>query len=378
MKIISIKTILSEERYLFLKVETDAGIVGFGECGAWGYQPATIHAINQFKEFLIGRDPLEIEHIYNCLTRSRHFRGSVIAAAISGIDLALWDIKGKYFGVPCYELFGGKVRNQLRVYINVDGETKDELVASAKDIKSRGFNAIRFSITHPRTSDGSEFETHSQIVTQISDSFGAIRDAVGWDMDIAVEIHRSLTPAAAIALGREIEQYRPLFLEDPIPDNLEAIRGVIANCAVPVATGERFFCPSEFDSLMSQTQIRYLRPDPCLVGGLTASRKVAAAAELKGVSLVPHNYLGPVSTAACFQLDASIPNFTIQEYPMKGRQCRLNKFMKQEFVLENGFVKLPQGPGLGIELKDDLESAETVASSKPNCVIGFDGAMLDR
>jgi galactonate dehydratase len=181
-----------------------------------------------------------------------------------------------------------------------------------------------------------------------------VREAVGNDVDVSIENHRGLRPAEAIELGRAVAPYRPHFFEDPIPDNLEAMRTVIDECVVPVATGERFINPMEFDSLMSSTKVRYIRPDMCAAGGLTAGKKIAAEAEQKGVYVIPHNPLGPVSTAACLQLDAVIPNFEIQEYPMMNGVCRLDKEMKQPFEVENGYIKVPDGPGLGVELIPDV------------------------
>lgn len=206
----------------------------------------------------------------------------------------------------------------------------------------------------------------------------AIREAVGWDMDVAVECHRGMRPAEAIELGRVLRPYRPYFYEDPIPDNLEAMRQVIRTCDIPVATGERFINPAEFDSTMTTTDVRYIRPDLCVAGGLTAGKKIAAEAEVRGVYVIPHNPLGPVSTAACLQLDACIPNFEVQEYPMANGICRLDKEMKIPFRVEKGYIILPNLPGLGIDLIDDIETKFPFKGSYGRINLHEDGSVIDR
>ena len=205
-----------------------------------------------------------------------------------------------------------------------------------------------------------------------------LREAVGWDVDISIECHRGLRPAEAIELGRAVRPYRPHFYEDPIPDNLEAMRTVIDACEVPVATGERFINPMEFDSLMTSSAVRYIRPDMCVAGGLTAGRKIAGEAEQRGVYVIPYNPLGPVSTAACLQLDAVIPNFEIQEYPMANGVCRLDKEMKVPFQVENGYIKVPDGPGLGIELIDDIDQVFPFTGAYGGIHLHEDGSVVDR
>lgn len=378
MKITDVKPILAGQRYLFLKIETDEGLTGYGECGAWGYQEATALVVKQMAKLIIGLDPMRIEFIWNALTRNLHFRGSITQAAISGIDIALWDLKGKKLGVPCYELLGGKMRDKVRIYVNARGKDGAEIARAAKSIQDAGFGAVRFSIGHPKNADGTCGESFSAAVHRISDTMKAVRETVGWDMDISVECHRGLRPAEAIELGRAIEPYRPHFYEDPIPDNLEAMRTVISECRVPVATGERFINPMEFDSLMTAAPVRYIRPDMCVAGGLTAGRKIAAEAETRGVYVIPHNPLGPISTAACLHLDAVIPNFEIQEYPMSNGVCRLDREMKEPFVVENGYIKVPDGPGLGIELIDNIEEVFPFEGDGGRINLHEDGSIVDR
>ena len=378
MKITGIDTILAGGRYLFLRVNTDEGLSGWGECGAWGFQEATAAAVRQMEKKLIGMDPFQTELIWNGLTRCLHFRGSVTQAAVSGIDIALWDLKGKALGVPIYQLLGGKVRDKIRIYVNAGGKTPEEIAGNAKKLKEQGFNAIRFTLQHPVDEDGRTMETFIDVVKRLENTMGAVREAVGYDMDVAIEIHRGMKPAEAIEAGRAIAEYRPLFYEDPIPDNLEAMKRVIDQCMIPVATGERFIDIREFDQLLTHTNVRYIRPDMCLAGGITAGKKIAGIAEAKSVYVIPHNPLGPISTAACLQLNACIPNFEIQEYPMINGKCRLDKEMKKPFEIENGFIKLPEGPGLGIDLIDDIDKEFPFQGMFGRFSYFADGSIVDR
>lgn len=378
MKITGIEPILAGGRYLFVKVHTDGGLVGLGECGAWAYQEATVSVLKQMEKMILGQDPLRTEFIWNALSRNLHFRGSVTQSALSGIDIALWDLKGKYFQVPCYELMGGKVREKIKIYVNARARDAKGMAAEAKKLADQGFQSIRFSIGHPKDENGRCGENFTSLVTRVEGIMKAVRDAVGWNVDVAIECHRGMRPAEAIELGRVLRPYRPYFYEDPIPDNLEAMRQVIRGCDIPVATGERFINPAEFDSLMTTTDVRYIRPDMCVSGGLTAGKKIAAEAEVRGVYVIPHNPLGPVSTAACLQLDACIPNFEVQEYPMANGVCRLDKEMKTPFHVENGYIRLPEGPGLGIELIDDIDTVFPFRGSYGGINLHEDGSVVDR
>lgn len=378
MKITGIEPVLAGGRYLFLKVHTDEGLTGLGECGAWAYQEATKAVLKQMEKMIVGMDPMRTEFIWNALARNLHFRGSITQAALSGIDIALWDLKGKYYGVPCCELMGGKVRDKIKIYVNVRAKEADGFAAETKKIVAQGFKAIRFSIGHPKGQEGRCGESFTALVSRVEKNMRAIREAAGWETDIAVECHRGMRPAEAIELGRALRPYRPYFYEDPIPDNLEAMRLVIRACEIPVATGERFINPMEFDSLMTTTEVRYIRPDMCVAGGLTAGKKIAAEAEARGIYLIPHNPLGPVSTAACLQLDACIPNFEVQEYPMSNGICRLDKEMKVPFKVENGYILLPEGPGLGIELVDAIDQVFPFEGMYGGISLHEDGSVVDR
>ena len=219
MKITAIET-LPIDRYLFVQVHTDAGITGLGESGAWGYLEASASAVETFKRYLIGQDPLRIEHHWQYLYRWTHFRGAAIMGALSAIDIALWDIAGKHFGVPCYQLLGGKCRDKARVYYHVFGATKEELIQGCVDAKRQGFTAVGHLTPFLDESHGVPyFKTHVDKMEDAIETVGRYREAVGNEVDLCIEIHRRLTPSEAIVLARGIEQYHPFFYEDPIlPD----------------------------------------------------------------------------------------------------------------------------------------------------------------
>ncbi|MDQ3656317.1 MAG: mandelate racemase/muconate lactonizing enzyme family protein, partial [Chloroflexota bacterium] len=314
MKITEIRTHFVD-RYLFVTVHTDAGLLGVGESGTWGFLEASAQVIETYKRYLIGEDPLRIEHHWQYLYRWNAFRGAAIMGALSAIDIALWDIAGKHFGVPCYQLLGGPTRHKARVYGHVFGKTREELVQGIIAAKEQGFTAVGhltpFADT-PRTEPSSG--THVHMIREAIESVRQYREAVGDEVDLCIEIHRRLTPAEAVVLARGIEPFHPFFYEDPIlPDNFDAMGLLAQHVHIPIATGERLHTIFEFEMLLARGAVQYVRPDVCLCGGITGARKIAALAEAHYVEVVPHNPLGPVSTAACLQLAASIPNFALQE-----------------------------------------------------------------
>ena len=235
MKIIDLR-ILPIDRYLFCEVHTDAGLVGLGESGAWGYLEASAAVMKSYRDYLIGKDPLLIEHHWQSLYRRTHFRGAAIMGALSAIDIALWDIAGKHFGVPVYQLLGGKCRDKARVYCHVVGDTKEKLIQGCVDAKAQGFTAVGHLtpfLDEPR--EAPYFMTHSNKIRDAVETVAAYREAVGDDVDLCIEIHRRMEPAEAIALGRAIEPYRPFFYEDPIrPDNFDAMAEVAQKINVTV------------------------------------------------------------------------------------------------------------------------------------------------
>ncbi|MCC6166426.1 MAG: galactonate dehydratase [Caldilineaceae bacterium] len=376
MKITGIRTIYVD-RYLFVQVETDEGITGLGESGAWGYLEASGAAVETFKRYLIGQDPLRIEHHWQYMYRWTHFRGAAIMGAISAIDIALWDIMGKYFGVPCYQLMGGKTRDKARVYYHVFGDTKEKLIQGCIDAKNQGFTAVGHLTPFLDEPHGVPFfKTHVDKMRDAIETVGRYREAVGTEVDLCVEIHRRLTPAEAIVLARGIEEFHPFFYEDPIlPDNFDAMALVAHNIRIPIATGERIHTIYEFEALLRRGAVQYVRPDVCLAGGMTHSKKIAALAEAHHVGVVPHS---PVSTAACIQLAACIPNFALQEYPLGEGEPPKSEIVKSTLRLENGFLIIPDAPGIGIELMEDAAERYPYKPRQVHTRLHVDGSVVDQ
>ncbi len=374
-------TPLMVDRYLLVTVETDAGITGLGESGAWGFLEASGAAIEKFGRYLVGQDPLKIEHHWQYMYRFSHFRGAAIMGALSALDIALWDIAGKHFKTPVYQLLGGKVREKARVYYHVFGETRDELVNGVKDAKKRGFTAVGH-LTPFLDEDRAVpyFKTHAQKMAEAIDAVRLYREAVGNEVDLCIEIHRRLTPAEAVQLGLGIEKYTPFFFEDPVtPDNFDEMAYVADKINIPIATGERYTSLWEFEMALSRNAVQYVRPDVCLVGGISGAKKIAALAEARHVGVVPHNPLSPVSTAACLQIAACIPNFALQEYPIG--EDRPPKSDMVTGIAEHdgkGYLVISDRPGIGMDLNP---GALTKAPMKPREVttrLHADGSVIDQ
>ncbi len=379
MKITDIETLFLD-RYLLIQVHTDEGIIGLGESGAWGYLEASAAAVETFKRYLIGQDPLRIEHHWQYLYRWTHFRGAAIMGALSAIDIALWDIAGKYFNVPCYQLFGGKCRDKVRVYYHVFGQTREEQIQGCLEAKARGFTAIGH--LNPLLDEGRDapyFKTHANKMEETIKTVAEYREALGNDVDLCIEIHRQLSPSEAIVLARGIEPYHPFFYEDPVlPDNFDAMALVAHNIHIPIATGERLHTIYEFEMLLRRGAVQYVRPDVCMVGGLSHAKKIAALAEAHHVGVVPHNPLGPVSTAACVQLAACIPNFALQEYPLGEERPPKSEMVKKPLTLENGFLIVPDAPGIGIELTEDVQARLPYKPRHVQTRLHVDGSVVDQ
>ena len=375
MKITDVQTIRAAQ-YLFVKVYTDEGIIGLGESGTWAYLEASEAVIHRFKHYLIGQDPLRIEHHWQYLYRAHHFRGSAIMGALAAIDIALWDIAGKHYNVPSYMLLGGKCRDKIRTYFHVIGDSTEKLVEGCIRAKELGFTAVGHLT--PFLDDGRVEiynETYVQKMTRAADRVRRYREAVGDEVDICLELHRRMSPAEAIVLGQEISQYHPYFYEDPVlPDNLDSMALVAEHINIPIATGERLLNIQEFGMLLRRNAVHYVRPSICAVGGLTHAKKIAALAEAFNAQVVPHNPLGPVSTAVAVQLAACIPNFAIQEYS----NIESDDFVKKPVELKDGYLIVPEAPGIGVELQEDVEKRRPYQMRQLRTKLNIDGAVVDR
>jgi len=373
-KIERVETVLWD-RWLLIRVYCEDGTVGIGEGGVHGWQRPTETMIKTCEPYLLGKDPSLIEHHYQFLYRNSHFMGSVINGALSAIDIALWDIKGKRLDVPIFELMGGKTREKVRCYMHVNGDTPEALAAEAVNAVKAGFTAVRFSAFRP------EFWLHrsySEWTDEAVRRVGTLREAVGSGIDICIEIHRQMNPAESIALGRRLEQFHPYFYEDPMLPDSPGVMGLIQEqCNLPIATGERFTSIFEYQQLLEHRACAYVRPDLCLCGGLTGCKKVANMAEAHHVKVIPHNPLSPVSTAACVQLDACIPNFALQEYTGESEPPK-SELLVEPIKLKDGYLIVPEGPGLGIELNEEAIAKYPFKDKVLETPLGIDGSVADR
>jgi len=336
-----------------VRIRTDSGLTGIGQTACWAYPEAVERIVDTFRGYLIGQDPLRIEHHWQLLYRMGPFRGSTISGALSAVDIALWDIKGKHFEAPIWELMGGRCRDRIRLHLLMGGgDTPEEVAKRAKAAAEEGFTAVKFD---PLPA-GYQDMTHARLIRTVREQVAAAREAVGDDVDVIVEIHRKLTPPVAVALGEALVEFRLLFYEDPIQIDSIISQGEIAQrITVPVANGERMHSIWEFRELLSHGGPQYVRPDVGQAGGLTHCKKIAAIAESYHCAVVTHNFLGPVLTAASVHLDTCIPNFIVQEYS-KADELPDNRVYKTVLKREGGYMPVPEVPGLGVELDEDLLS----------------------
>jgi galactonate dehydratase len=355
MKITRIETFLvhpDHRNLVFVKVHTDEGIHGIGEAYSAGPDDATAATVHHFEEWLVGQDPTRIEHLWALMYQGIRFPGgSVVNSAISGIEHALWDINGKRLGVPVYQLLGGPCRDRIRVYQSPRGSTPEELAADAvRLIETYGYTAVKIGPQGP----GSDARPFSEVLRGAVARIAAVRQAVGEDIDIAVDPHAKIfEPTNAIAMAGALAPYRPLFFEEPLrPENVDALARVAAQTRVPIATGEMLYTKFAFRELLVKQAADVLQPDVCCAGGILECKKIAAMAEAFYVNLAPHNPMGPVATAVNVHVAAAIPNFLILEYHPDDAPPRRD-LIDEPMQLRNGYLELPTRPGLGIELNED-------------------------
>jgi galactonate dehydratase len=341
LKITKLETFLVQPRWLFLKVHTNTGIVGLGEPVVEGRAQTVATAVKEIEPYLIGKDPRQVVHHWQAIYRHAFYRGGpVLTSALSGIDQALWDIKGKALGVPVYELLGGPTRTKVRVYAHA--RTPEQL----KEKVAQGFTAIKTGVAKRRPARYVESPAE---VKYAADKFGELRKAAGDDIDIAIDFHGALSPALAKVLIKALEPHNPMFIEEPINCQEHDIMAEIARSThLPIATGERIFTKWGFREVLEKKAAAILQPDLCHAGGITEVRLIAGMAEAFYATIAPHNPLGPISLAAGVQLAASIPNFLCQEQVSLG-----DGYLKKPFVVNKGYIDVPAGPGLGIELDED-------------------------
>ncbi len=341
IKITRLETFLVKPRWLFLKVHTDAGITGLGEPITEGRALTCAEAIKEIEPYLIGKDPRRVAHHWQAIYRHAFYRGGpILTSALSGVDQALWDIKGKALGVPVYELLGGPTRDRVRVYAHAS--TPEQM----KEMRQKGFTAFK---TGPAKLRPARYIETPAAVQYAAEKFGELRRAMGNDVDIAIDFHGAISPAYAKILIKAIEPYQPMFVEEPCQaQNHDVMAEIARGTFLPIATGERVFTKWGFREVLEKRAATVLQPDLCHAGGITEVRLIAGMAEAYYASVAPHNPLGPISLAAGVQMAASIPNFLCQEQVSLGEG-----YLKKPFTVRDGYLDLPMGPGLGIELDEN-------------------------
>lgn len=356
MKIIDLKLYQVPPRWLFLKVETDEGIYGWGEPVIEGKASTVAACVKEMSDYLIGRNPLEIEDIWQTLYRGAFYRGGpIITSAISGIEQALWDIKGKYYNAPVYELLGGACRKNIDVYCWIGGDRPDDVGEAALQQKNLGFKAVKMNATE----EMHYIDSFSK-VEGVIERVAAIRETCGKDFGIATDFHGRVHKSMAKVLAKELEPYHLMFIEEPVlSENYEALAEVAKYTSTPIATGERMFTRWDFKKIFEQGIVDIIQPDLSHAGGILECRKISAMAEAYDMAVAPHCPLGPIALAACLQMDACTPNAIIQEQSLGihyNQGSDLLDYLVDPAVFDygNGVVKIPNKPGLGIEINEEF------------------------
>ena len=370
MKIKAINSYLVRPRWCFVEIETDEGITGWGEAVLEGHAWAVKACVDEMASYLIDgsgqdgqKDPSRIEDIWELLYRAGFYRGGgVLMSAISGIDQALWDIKGKVFGAPVYELMGGKCRDRIKVYSWIGGDRPSDVGKAAKEKMDEGFTAIKMNATEEL-----QFVDSYEKVDQVLERVAAIREACGKYFGIAIDFHGRVHMPMAKLLAKKLEEFDPMFIEEPVLcENMEYFPEIAAACNIPIATGERLFSKWDYKRLLKTGGVAIIQPDLSHAGGITEVKKIAAMAEAYDVALAPHCPLGPIALAACLQVDATSYNAYIQEQSI-GIHYNVGKSVKDymlnpsDFDFIDGCVKMPSRPGIGVEVNKALvlEEAKT-------------------
>ena len=354
MKITKLTTYLVPPRWCFLKLETDEGVTGWGEPVLEGRAHTVAAAVDELADYLVGKDPFLIEEHWTVLYRAGFYRGGGIhMSALAGIDQALWDVKGKALGVPVHQLLGGPVRDRIRVYSWVGGDRPADTAAAARAVAERGFTAVKMN----GTEELQFVDSHAK-VDAVLDRVRAIREAMGPHFGIGVDFHGRVHRPMAKVLAKELEPYRLMFIEEPVlSEHNEALQEIANHCSTPIALGERLYSRWEFKRVLTDGFVDIVQPDPSHAGGITETRKIAAMAEAYDVALALHCPLGPIALATCLQLDAVCYNAFIQEQSLGihyNEGSDLLDYLRDPsvFAYRDGYVAIPQGPGLGVEIDE--------------------------
>jgi galactonate dehydratase len=356
MKIKHLELFKVPPRWLFLKITTDDGLVGWGEPVVEGRADTVRACVEELRDYVVGKDPMRIEDIWQVLYRCGFYRGGpVLTSAISGIEQALWDIKGKFYNAPVYDLLGGACRERIKIYSWIGGDRPSDVAHAALEKKELGFSAVKMNATEKLN----YIDDYGKVDDAIQ-RVAAIREACGIDFGIAVDFHGRVHKPMAKILAKELDSFHLMFIEEPVLcDNYEAFKEIASYTSAPIATGERLYTRWDFKKIFEQGVVNIIQPDPSHAGGILECRKIAAMAEAYDVAVAPHCPLGPIALAACLQMDACTPNAGLQEQSLGIHYNKGNDLMdyvtdKNVFCYHDGYVPLPTGPGLGIEVDENM------------------------
>ena len=356
MKITEVNTYYVRPRWGFVEIVTDDGLIGWGEAVLEGHADAVLACVNEYKPYLIGKDPMRIEDIQATIYRAGFYRGGgVMMSAISGIDQCLWDIKGKFFGAPVWQLMGGACRDRMRVYSWIGGDRPSDVGSAAKERMDAGFSAIKMNAT-----DELQMIDSYEKVDAVLERVAAIREACGKYFGIAVDFHGRVHKPMAKVLAKKLEEFDLMFIEEPVLcENMDEFKEIRRAANIPIATGERLFTKYDFKRLLETGGVDIIQPDLSHAGGITEVKKIAAMAEAYDVALAPHCPLGPIALAACLNVDATCYNAVIQEQSIGihynvGKEVLDYALNKEDFKFTDGYVDLPKIPGIGVEVNKEL------------------------
>ncbi len=358
-------------RWQFLRVTTDVGVDGWSEAVVEGNVRAVRGAVESLADYLVGQDPRDVGYHWTRMYTDNFYKnGPVLTSAISAIDIALWDIKGKLLGVPVYELLGGPVRTHVPVYCHVGGDTVDELVASTRAAMDAGFSMVKTSITAPAP----RLPTRRYVDGEVERFYG-LRDAVGPSCEFGIDFHGRATPALSLTLCRELEGAHPIFVEEPcLPENIDAMKDIKASTTIPIATGERLFTRWGFRGAIEARIADVYQPDVCHAGGISELVKIAAMADAHYAQIAPHNPLGPIALAASLQVDCTCDNLLAQEL-IRDLGAGL---IDNPFELKDGTIAAPTGPGLGISVNlEEVKARQHDGSWKSPSLSYSDGSVAN-
>jgi galactonate dehydratase len=335
------------DRFLLVRVYTDQGIVGNGEAGLWAHHKLVHEAILELSDYYVGKDPARMEHHYQVVSRDTHFMGAVLSAAMSALDIAMWDILAKSVNLPVYQLLGGKCRDKVKVFANVNGDTLDKRAENARKSVEQGYLSLRTLPFFP----GWEKQNPTKVIGTAVEIVKAIREAVGYEIDLGLEIHRNFSPEEAIVLANELLPYRILYYEDPLaPESIEAMDYVARQIHLPIATGERFYNIYQFKELIDRKTVSLIRTDPSLAGGFTQCKKIAGMAEAAFIGIFPHLMGSPVNISTFVQFAAAIPNFFLMESLTNADV--FNEIVDHPPERDGGYIIVPDRPGIGLEINE--------------------------